>query len=251
MGKRMIAAAQSISMAGDIAANIQRHLCFMQVAVEHRVEFLLFPELSLTGYERAQAGELAIDPEDARLQPLRDLARDSGMTTVIGAPVRLPGSDEVLIAALVFGVDGAIGVYTKQYLHAGEELVFSPGRGGAGVWIDADHIELAVCADFAQAIHARQAAQSGATLYAASVLITEGGYATDTRLLAGYAAEHHMAVLMANHGGATGGWESAGRSAFWSEEGTLMGAIEGAGDLLLMASRDSQGWSTKTVSVFV
>lgn len=227
MEKRMIAAAQSISMAGDIAANIQRHLRFMQEAVEHRVEFLLFPELSLTGYERAQARELAINPEDARLQPLRDLARDSGMITVIGAPVRLPGSDEVLIGALVFGVEGAVGVYTKQYLHGGEELVFSPGRGGAGVRIDADHIELAVCADFAQAMHARQAAQSG------------------------YAAEYHMAVLMANHGGATGGLESAGRSAFWSEEGTLIGATEGPGDLLLMASRDSQGWSTKTVSVFV
>lgn len=99
MGERIIAAAQSISIAGDIAANIQRHLCFMQAAMAHRVEFLLFPELSLTGYECARARELAIDPVDARLQPLRDLAHHSGMITVVGASVRLPDSDEVLIAA--------------------------------------------------------------------------------------------------------------------------------------------------------
>lgn len=251
MGNRTIAAAQSVSIAGDIDANIQRHLRFMLTAVEHGVEFLLFPELSLTGYERTLARELAIDPRDARLQPLHDLARDSGMMTVVGAPIRLPGSEDVLIAALVLGTDLTPGVYTKQHLHAGEELVFSPGKGGAGVRIDADHIALAVCADFTQASHARQAAQSGATMYAASVLITEGGYAADTGLLAGYAAEHQMTVLMANHGGATGGWESAGRSAFWSEDGILIGAAKGAGDLLLLASRDSQGWSTKTVVVAV
>jgi predicted amidohydrolase len=249
VGERIIAAAQSISIAGDIAANIQRHLCFMQAAMAHRVEFLLFPELSLTGYECARARELAIDPVDARLQPLRDLAHDSGMITVVGASVRQPDSDEVLIAALVFGADGTLGVYTKQYLHVGEELVFSPGKGGANVRIDTDHIELAVCADFAQAMHARQAAQSGAKLYAASVLITEGGYAADTQLLSSYAAEHHMAVLMANHGGATGGWASAGRSAFWSECGALVGATRGGGDQLLIASRDSQGWSTRVMPV--
>ncbi|HJR33258.1 MAG TPA: nitrilase-related carbon-nitrogen hydrolase, partial [Pseudomonas sp.] len=44
-----IAAAQSISVAGDLAANIARHLRFMQVAAEQGVQLLVFPELSLTG----------------------------------------------------------------------------------------------------------------------------------------------------------------------------------------------------------
>lgn len=48
----------------------------------------------------------------------------------------------------------------------------------------------AVCADFFHASHAWQAADSGADLYAAGVLITENGYATDTALLQGYAGEH-------------------------------------------------------------
>ncbi|MDB6142365.1 MAG: putative hydrolase [Pseudomonas sp.] len=251
MGKRILAAAQSVSIAGDIEANIQRHLVFMKMAIEQGVGFLLFPELSLTGYERDMARELAIDPLDSRLQPLQQLARDSGMTTVVGAPIRVPGSQQVLIAALVLGAEATPGVYTKRHLHAGEEVVFSPGTGGAAVRLDAEHISLAVCADFTHASHARQAAEAGATVYAASVLITDGGYVADTDLLAGYAAKHRMAVLMANHGGATGGWASAGRSAFWSEDGTLIGAATGTGDLLLLAERNTQGWSTRTIPVTV
>jgi len=250
VGKRVIAAAQCISVAGDIEANIQRHLAFMRTAIGNGVGFLLFPELSLTGYERDLARQLAIDPMDARLQPLHELARDSGMITVVGAPIRLPGRDQVFIAALVLG-GAEVAVYTKQHLHPGEDVVFSPGEGGAGVRIADDHIALAVCADFSHTSHAKAAAQVGATAYATSVLITDGGYRADTALLAGYAAEHRMAVLMANHGGPTGGWGSAGRSALWSEEGALVGAVEGLGDVLLVGKRDYGSWVTETILVSV
>ncbi|WP_309674307.1 nitrilase-related carbon-nitrogen hydrolase, partial [Pseudomonas sp.] len=154
----IIAAAQSISIAGDLAANIVWHQRFMQVAAEQGVQLLVFPELSLTGYERGLAAELA----------------------------------------------------------------FAPGTGGSTLTIGADTVALAVCADFSHASHAAAAAQQDADLYAAGVLITENGYAPDTALLQGYASAHSMTVLMANHGGATGGWESAGRSAIWASVGSLV-----------------------------
>lgn len=83
------------------------------------------------------------------------------------------------------------------------------------------------------------------------MLITDGGYLTDTALLAGYAAEHRMAVLMANHGGPTRGWGSAGRSALWSEEGALVGAVEGVGDVLLVGKGAYGVWVTETILVSV
>jgi len=84
---------------------------------------------------------------------------------------------------------------------------------------------------------------------AAGVLITENGYSPDTALLKGYAQNHSMVVLMANHGGATGGWESAGRSAIWSENGSLIAAAPGTGDLMVVARRDTGGWSGQVVPV--
>jgi len=245
----VFAAAQSISVAGDLRANLARHQRFMQAAAEQGVQLLVFPELSLTGYERSLAAELAILPEDAVLQPLRDLAQALGLTAVVGMPIRLSADAPVLIGALVLGADGSLGVYSKQHLHPGEEVAFAPGHGGSTLTMGQDRIALAVCADFSHASHAAAAAGQGATLYAAGVLITEGGYVPDTTLLQGYAREHAMTVLMANHGGVTGGWESAGRSAIWGPDGSLLAAAPGTGELLVIARRDVNGWAGQVVPV--
>ncbi|WP_456022516.1 carbon-nitrogen hydrolase family protein [Pseudomonas protegens] len=249
MSTLTIAAAQSISIAGDLPGNIARHCRFIEAAAQQGVDLLVFPELSLTGYEGETAAALAIEPQDAVLQPLRDLARELRITAVVGMPIRLEGSDSVCIGALVLGADGSLGVYSKQHLHAGEELVFAPGLGGPTLNIGGEVIALAVCADFSHASHAAAAAEQGAGLYAAGVLISEKGYAVDTAILQGYARQHTMAVLMANHGGLTGGWQSAGRSGIWSEDGSLIVAAPGAGDLLVVAQRIDSVWQGRVVPV--
>ena len=46
-----------------------------------------------------------------------------------------------------------------------------------------------------------------------------------------------MGVLLANHGGPTGGWKAAGRSAFWNERGALVRETTGTGETLLLLER--------------
>ncbi|NVZ73208.1 carbon-nitrogen hydrolase family protein [Pseudomonas costantinii] len=244
-----LAAAQSISIAGDVTANIERHLAFMRSAAERGVQLLVFPELSLTGYEPSLAAGLAIVPEDPVLAPLREMAQELRLTAVVGMPIRLAPEAGVLIGALVLGADGSLAVYTKQHLHPGEEVAFVAGQGGAALdWGD-DRIALAVCADFSHASHPRQAAQAGANVYAAGVLISDGGYATDSALLQGYAAEHGLLVLMANHGGPSGGWTCAGRSAIWADDGSLLAAAPGVGEVLVVARRDGGHWAGQVVAL--
>lgn len=244
-----LAAAQTLSIAGDVPANLRRHLAFMHAAAEQGVQLLVFPELSLTGYEPSLAAELAITPQDAVLAPLREMARELRLTAVVGMPIRLAPQGGVLIGALVLGADGSLAVYTKQHLHPGEELAFTAGQGGAALEWGGDRIALAVCADFSHASHPRQAAQAGANVYAAGVLISDGGYATDSALLKGYAAEHRMLVLMANHGGPSGGWACAGRSAIWSAAGDLLAAAPGVGEALVIGRRDGGCWSGQVVTL--
>ena len=244
-----LAAAQSISIPGDVPANIERHLAFMRVAAEHGVQFLVFPELSLTGYEPSLAAGLAIAPEDARLAPLREMARELRLTAVVGMPIRMASEPGVWIGALVLGADGSLAVYTTQHLHPGEDMAFVAGQGGALLEWGDDRIALAVCADFSHASHPRLAADAGANVYAAGVLISEGGYATDSALLQGYAAEHGLLVLMANHGGPSGGWACAGRSAIWAADGSLLAAVPGVGDALVIAHRESGRWAGNVVAL--
>jgi predicted amidohydrolase len=244
-----ICAAQYCSIAGDLDANLDRHLQVMRLAAEQRIDFLLFPELSLTGYEPSLAQGLAQTVDAARLQPLRELARQLRMTTLVGLPLRTQASDAILIGALLFGADGAQRVYTKQHLHAGEEQVFSPGTGGAPLHIGDERIALSICADFTHASHARAAAEDGAGIYATSVLISENGYPHDSELLKGYASELALGVLMANHAGPSGGWACAGRSAFWAPGGRLVVSATGTGDCLVIARRRQGIWQGQTVAL--
>ena len=248
MSALTLAAAQTCSIAGDVHANIQRHLAVMQAAAEHGVQWLVFPELSLTGYEPALAAGLAIAPDDALLAPLRAMAQQLRLTAVVGMPIRLAPEPGVLIGALVLGADGSLAVYTKQHLHPGEAPAFVAGQGGTVLECAGERIALAVCADFSAASHPRQAAEAGATVYAAGVLISTDGYAADAALLQGYAAEHGLLVLMANHGGPSGGWACAGRSAIWAADGRLLAAAAGVGDALVIARREAGQWAGQVVA---
>lgn len=242
-----ICAAQYCSVAGNLNANIDRHAQFMRLAAKQGVEFLLFPELSLTGYEPTFARKLSQAPDAEILQPLRELAKQLRMTTVVGLPLSHAGSGAVLIGALIFSADGSQTVYTKQHLHPGEETVFSSGNGGSFLNIGSEKIALSVCADFTHASHVQNAVKAGAGVYATSVLISDNGYPRDSRLLKGYAREHSLGVLMANHGGPSGGWACAGRSAFWAPGGQLLVSAVGTGDCLIIARRRQGVWQGQTV----
>ncbi len=241
-----LAAAQTASVPGDVPANLEGHLRFCDIAAEHGVRLLVFPELSLTGYEPTLARANALTTDDPVLHPLRLVAETARMTVVAGAPVMGAG-DELHLAALVFRPDGSVHTYAKEHLHAGEERFFVRGRGGLTLPVADATVALAICADTTHPEHPASAAARGATVYAAGVLITEDGYACDTAQMEQYAREHRMAVLMANHGAPTGGWVPAGKSAIWSEDGGLVAASPGTDEALVIASRRDGVWSGAVV----
>jgi predicted amidohydrolase len=218
------------------------------MAAEHGVRLLVFPELSLTGYERALARANAVSPDDRVLYPLRQLAERTGMTVVAGAPIR-NGNGELNIAAFAFRPDGSASTHTKQHLHPGEETVFTAGLGGPTLTVEGATIALAICADTSHPLHAANAAARGAQVYAAGVLIGEKGYATDAALLKQYAMEHRMAVLLANYSGTSGGWVSAGKSAIWSEDGAVVAASAGAGEALVIGRKRDGQWDGAVLPV--
>lgn len=246
--KLTIAAIQSISVRGDIARNVERHVVLARAAAERGAALALFPELSLTGYEPNLAHELAMREDDSRLKSLRDLAAESQITIVVGAP--LAGDDgAVYIGALCCMPDGDLSVYTKQHLHAGEEQSFVAGSGGPTVNIGGLKTALAICADITHGSHPQHAAANGARLYAAGALISVNGYEADAGLLCGYAKEFGMHVLMANHGGPTGAWQSAGGSALWDATGKKIVSAPPDGECIVIAARLQDGWHGESIAI--
>lgn len=244
----IIAAAQSASAPGDVSKNLAHHLRLSAIASEHGVQLLVFPELSVTGYEPALVGSNCFRPDDSRLDSLRRLAADAHMTIVVGVPIQ-NDRRELHIGALAIGSDGEVLTYTKEYLHEGEEKTFTPGGGGPTLQIEDETVALAICADTTHAQHAASAKARGASVYAAGVLITESGYEPDTALLRQYARQHEMAVLMANHSAPTGGWIPAGKSAIWSEGGELVAASAGTEETLVIARKKNHVWDGTVLAV--
>ncbi|MBV7426728.1 MULTISPECIES: carbon-nitrogen hydrolase family protein [unclassified Acidovorax] len=241
-----IAAAQSPSVPGDVARNVQTHLAFARVAAHHGVQVLVFPELSLTGYEPAVLAAQVLDADHGVLAPLRQAARDHGMALVVGAPAApvAPGALLPSIGAWVLGADGSAALYRKRHLHASEASFASAGMDDAQVHLLAgEPTGLAICADITHPEHARAAHGAGAVLYAASALISEKGYGPESDLLRGYARDHGMAVLLANYSGASGGYASAGRSAVWEPGGGCVAAATHDRPCLVWAARGDSGWS--------
>jgi predicted amidohydrolase len=233
-----IAAAQCTSVPLDIAANVQNHLRFVEAAVKLGVKWLVFPELSLTGYELAAMPALVLDPEHPMLSPIRDAAQSTGMSITVGAPVasggRLPH-----IAAVTLRPDGHHAVYAKHHLH-GSETRFA-AAGSCPVHLQeyaGQQIASAICADTNHPRHAAQAAAAGARIFAAGILTSDNGYATEAPLWAGYAREHAMTVVIANHGGPSGGYQAAGKSVIVGCHGIALCSAQGPGDVLVIAKPD-------------
>lgn len=233
-----LAAAQTIPVKGNVQENIRSHVRLIKQAAEKQVELIVFPELSLTGYEPELAAKLAFTRHDERLAPIRMLAVEHQMIIICGAPIKLESG--LHIGAFIAFPDNSLLAYTKHHLHTGEEQFFEPGTLNPHFALGKELCSIAICADIAHPSHPQKAANAASTLYLSSVFITPGGYEADSQILRGYAKQHNMLVLMANFGGPSGVYEAAGRSAIWSDTGKLLDALPGGGEGLLIARKKNK-----------
>jgi predicted amidohydrolase len=257
---RSLAAAQTLPRRGDVDANLAEHLRLARVAAEAGAALLVFPELSLTGYELDLAEKLAFAPRDPRLDPLVDAAMRFALTLVVGAPVRVDG--RLHLGAFILAPDGSVGLYTKHHLGAfpasanpggpvppAEASVFAPGTLSSLVPLGGHRAAVAICADTGRASHPQQAAERGADTYLASMFVIPADLASDVRNLSTYAARHGMAVVLANFGGPSGGLPSAGSSAVWAPGGEVIAQLGPAGAGVVVACEDAGGWRGRALAL--
>lgn len=243
----IIAAAQIAAVPGDVGHNIESHARLTAAAKPHGVNVLLFPELSLTGYEPTLAAALAFAPNDPRLAPLVQLAREHQMTLLVGAP--LASAALPRLGAFAISAAGEIDTYAKNHLHPGEEKYFSPGQSPLVLRRAPHAIAVAICADLGHASHPAAYSALGATIYAAGVCLTPKGYAADAGCMSRYACDHGMLTILANYYGRTGEYETAGRSAIWSPAGRLLAEAPSTGDALVIARCEYGRWSGEHIRV--
>jgi predicted amidohydrolase len=213
-----IAVAQPRCVAHDVAANARAHAVLVREAAARVV---VFPEMSLTGYEFG-ADPVAVD--DPRLAPLVDACAATGTLALAGAPV--PGSaggtgGPVHIGILAVDGGGARVAYRKMCLGGGEGERFTPGPGPAVVEVDGWRLGLAVCKDTGVPEQAEATAALGIDAYVAGVLERAADVAVIAERAHRIATTHGVWVAIASFAGATGeGYVDAlGQSGVWSPRG--------------------------------
>ena len=175
-------------------------------------QLIVFPELSLTGYEPTLANSLSVDAErPSGCLPLSALQRasdESGATILVGAPTRPRGDSEEgkpCISVLRLSPDAPMDCYSKQYLHADELPFFDPGPIAPNVvsvrrgdsCAGSIRVGLAICFELGVPAHAAAAFGAGAQLYLASVAKHAAGMDAAEKTLTGEQRAPLASLLLA------------------------------------------------------
>ncbi|MDF5752257.1 carbon-nitrogen hydrolase family protein [Spongiactinospora sp. TRM90649] len=209
-----IAAAQPRCVPYDLTANALAHATAVRSA---RSRVVVFPEMSLTGYELDAP---AVGPADPRLAPLVDACARTGSVAFAGAPVE-GASGRPHIATLMIDGDGVTVAYRKVWLGDAEAARFAPGAEPVAVEVDGLRLGLAVCKDLNVARHARDTAALGIDVYVAAALKFDSEADAMAARAREIAAGHGVWAVVAAFAGPTGGGyeRTTGRSGVWAPGG--------------------------------
>ena len=111
----VVAVAQPACVGLDVAANAVAHAQAVRTA---GARVVVFPELSLTGYELDAP---TVSPADPRLLPIVDVCAATGSVALVGAPVDgRDGETTRHIGVLAIDGSGASIAYRKMWLGGAE-----------------------------------------------------------------------------------------------------------------------------------
>jgi predicted amidohydrolase len=211
MSSLVIAVCQPRVVPLDVARNAVTHAAAVRASAARVV---VFPELSLTGYELSAP---LVAEDDPRLAPLIAACAATDTIALVGAPVAGPH-----IATLAVDGDGARVVYRKQHPHQSEER-FAAGPGPAVLKVDGWRLGLAICRDTGIDSHAAELAELGMDAYVAGSVDLPASAAVAASRARHLSTTYGVWVAFSSFAGPTGGQfaETAGQSGIWAPDGRV------------------------------
>ena len=235
-----VAAAQIDPTEAEIAENLAQHIHYIELARQRDVDVLVFPELSLTGYQvKSRTPDLAITRDDPRLLTLAEAAGD--MTVVAGFveegwAVQFHNSAVALRRGDVTFVHRKLNI--ASYGNLEEAKYFANGR-----YMDVFTHELPwtasilICADAWNPALVYLAALAGATFLIMPIASSRTAVGIEfsnpkgwDTALSFYGMMYGMPVVMANHCGSRDGEDYWGHSR----------VVDAHGEVLLMAGEEEE-----------
>jgi len=233
-----ICTAQTKPIKGDIEQNIINHLTLIDLASEGNADLVIFPELSITGYEPTLAKELATTSEDKRFDVFQTKSNQNDIVIAIGAPLLNQG--DICIGMIVFQPQEKRTTYLKKHLFHTEQEFFKSGHSATNLIIKDINVGLAICYELSVAEHQKNAYDNGAEIYIASVVESIEGLDKSIIKMSKTASNYSMIALMSNCIGVSGKYECGGKSSIWNQEGKLIGQLSSFEESVLIYDTESK-----------
>lgn len=227
-----ICIAQTKSEKGNIKRNIENHKEWIKIAISEKADLIVFPELSLTGYEPDLAKELATNQNDERLNDFQKISDLNKIAIAAGLPTK--SEFGILISMVIFQPNGTRRTYSKQKLHSDEKPYFIEGKEQIILKIKNSKIAPAICYESLQPEHSKNANKLGADLYLASVAKSQVGIEKAFGHFPKIAFKYSMPTLLCNSIGHCDNFESAGQSSIWDNNGILIGQLDNKSEGILV-----------------
>ncbi len=232
-----LCAAQISSDKGQIPTNIAKHVRVVKLAASNGAGLVVFPELSLTGYELSLARELASSQDDPRLDELQLVSDELKIIICAGLPIKTDALP--MIGMVIFSPHLPRQTYCKQHLHLDEVPEFIPGNTKLRLDIRDCLIAPAICYESLLEEHAASAASSGANIYFASVSKSSRGVEKAQAHMPVMAKKFGMLTLMANSVGPSDNFVGYGCSSLWDGNGGLRGQLDSTSEGILVLDTET------------
>jgi predicted amidohydrolase len=199
-----------------------------RIATEQPVDIIVFPELSVTGYEGgARFAQMAQRVPGAVTNILGQHASEFGIYVLIGMAVKEDVETVLYNGAVLISPDGEVaGEYRKVHLPAEERLIFRPGYQIKPFETELGMLGVMTGWDLAFPEVARSLMLSGAEI----ILLPAAWQVKDAdmwrTLLVARAYENDIFIAAANRIGEEPSYVFAGQSAILAPSGEVLAALE-------------------------
>ncbi len=233
-----ICIAQTKPIKGNVSANIETHIKFIEQALISNTDAIFFPELSLTGYEPELAKKLATNNDDNRFDIFQEISDKNKIIIGLGLPTAT--ESKIRISMIIFEPNKPRQTYSKQQIHSDEFPYFENGDGQIIIKTNHKNIAPAICFESLQQKHSENAFKLGADVYLASVAKPANSVKKAFDHYPKTAKQYAMPVLMCNCVGLCDNFLSVGNSSVWTKEGNLVGQLDDKTEGILIFDTETE-----------
>lgn len=224
--------AQTKPFKGEVDKNIESHLEIIKEAITLNVDLIVFPELSITGYEPSLAKKLARKSDDEIFKPFQEIADESNIVIGIGMPTKT--TNGIQISMLIFQANAKRITYSKKVLHEDELAYFVKGEHQPFIEVKSFKVAFGICYETLQREHFINAVENNADVYIVSAAKPDRSIEKAYLHFPSIANEFGIPILMSNCVGHCDDFISNGKSSVWDENGNLVQGLDNETEGILL-----------------